>query len=50
MEMPVSTRRRIIELMGVEGEVERLYAEVEADPGDDIFIAELEYDLDEDED
>lgn len=45
MKMSVSYRDKILQLLGAEGEVDSLYAEAGAEPGDDVFIAEIEYDL-----
>ena len=48
--MPAEERQYLLEVMGIEGKVAQLWAEAEAEaePGDDIFIAEIEYGLDDD--
>lgn len=50
--MDAEEREYLLQIMGVEGRVARLFAEAaaETEEGDDIFIAEIEYGLDEDED
>lgn len=51
-EMDAQKRQHYLNLMGEEAYVANLYAEASEgmSPGDQIFIAELEYDLDDEED
>ena len=47
--MPALDRQYLLEVMAAEGEFYTLWKEATEDmePGDDIFIAEIEYDLED---